>query len=133
MPSTINGLVVLLIALIPGVPGETIFSSVTGLDWREDRLRRVIRIVLVSIAGLVLYVIADDVLNELNGFDLSDPHYIDPGLYVDGITRELLSEIMGAYVGGGLLPRSLEPSSDSAGEPRSNSQGQPFIRQPGTT
>jgi hypothetical protein len=99
MPSTINGLIVLLIAVIPGVPGETIFSAVTGLDWREDRLRRVIRIVLVSIAGLVLYVLADDLFNWLDAFNLADPHYINPGLYVEGITRDLLSEMIGAYVG----------------------------------
>lgn len=99
MPSTINGLVVFLVALIPGVSGETIYSNVTGLDWREDRLRRVIRIVIISITGLLTYVLVDDFGNWLGLFNLSDPKYVIPAQLGGNLTRRVLSEIAWAYIG----------------------------------
>jgi hypothetical protein len=99
MPSTINGLIVLLVALIPGVPGETVYSNVTGLDWREDRLRRVIRIVIISIAGLLLYVLVDDFGSWAGWYNLSDPKYVMPAQLGAELTRGTLSEIAWAYIG----------------------------------
>lgn len=98
MVGTINGLLILAIALIPGVPGETIFSEQTGLDWREDQLRRVIRTVIISIAGLIAYVFTDDLVNAARA-DLSDPKYIDPHYLSAGFSRSVLTEMAWAYSG----------------------------------
>lgn len=99
MPSTINGLIVFLVALIPGVPGETAFSRVTGLDWREDRLRRIIRIVIISVGGLVLYILTDDFVSWTGLFDFPDPLYIMPAQIGEAMTRNTLTEMAWAYIG----------------------------------
>lgn len=56
MPKTVGVLVILLLAVIPGFPGERAYASFVGLDWREDRIWRLVRILLFSVAGLVLYI-----------------------------------------------------------------------------
>ncbi len=98
MVGTINGLLILAIALIPGVPGETIFSDQTGLDWREDQLRRVIRTVIISIAGLLAYVFTDDLVNAAQS-DLPDPRYIDPHYLSAGFSRSVLTAMAWSYTG----------------------------------
>ncbi len=98
MVGTINGLLILAIALIPGVPGETIFSEQTGLDWREDQLRRVIRTVVISIAGLIAYVLLDDFLQYAR-CDLPNPKYINPYYLSSGFSRSVLSEMAWSYTG----------------------------------
>lgn len=102
MPSTINGIIILVIALIPGVPGETWMSEITGLDWREDRLRRVIRIVVISVTGLISYVAMSDAL-LLIGVALPEPKYINPRHLTLGFSSSILSEMAYAYVGHLLL------------------------------
>jgi len=99
MPSTINGLLVFLFALIPGVPGETVYSNVAGLNWRENRLRRVIRIIIISLAGLMCYILVDDLGNHLGLFDLVDPIYVMPSMLAEGVSRETVSSITLAYLG----------------------------------
>jgi len=99
MPSTINGLLVFLFALIPGVPGETVYSNVAGLNWRENRLRRVIRIIIISLAGLMCYILVDDLGNRMGLFDLVDPIYVMPSMLAEGVSRETVSSITLAYLG----------------------------------
>jgi hypothetical protein len=99
MPSTINGLLVFLFALIPGVPGETVYSNVAGLNWRENRLRRVIRIIIISLAGLMCYILFDDLGNRMGLFDLVDPIYVMPSMLAEGVSRETVSSITLAYLG----------------------------------
>lgn len=104
MTTTINGLVILLIALIPGVPGEFIYTQLTGLDWREEQLRRVIRIVLVSVVGLILYVLLDDLLGGIwSPLDLPDPKYVMPAHLGMKMTRAALSHMAWAFIGHVLL------------------------------
>ena len=55
MPSTINGLLIFLVALIPRVPGEPIYTNVVGLDWREDPFQRVVRITILITSIAVVY------------------------------------------------------------------------------
>lgn len=99
MPSTINGLIVFLVALIPGVPGETAFSRVTGLDWREDRIRRIIRIVVISVGGLLLYILADDFVSWTGLLNFPDPLYVMPAQIGEALTRDTLTEMARAYIG----------------------------------
>lgn len=92
MPSTINGLIIFIVVLLPGVPGERLYNSWTGLDWRENKLQRTIRIVSISIAGLVPYIIAA----HASGLPL--PLYIFPETYT-AITGADLVQIAWAYTG----------------------------------
>jgi len=92
MPSTINGLIIFVVVLLPGVPGERLYNSWTGLDWRENKLQRVIRIVSISIAGLIPYIIAS------HASSLPLPLYVFPDAYAT-VTGEKLVQMAWAYTG----------------------------------
>jgi hypothetical protein len=93
MPSTINGLIVFLIALIPGVPGEALYSLLAGRDWREDQLRRVIRIVMISVFGLLVY------FPIAHWTPLPMPRYVVPSALANISSDEQLIRLVGSYVG----------------------------------
>lgn len=57
MSLTLTGLLVLIFAVLPGVPGEKIYQVLVGADWREDNWRRIIRLLTFSLFGLVLYAV----------------------------------------------------------------------------
>jgi hypothetical protein len=63
MPTTASSLLIVLFAVLPGVPGESIYRRLAGTDWREDRSDKVLRIVGFSISGLVIYIIASALIN----------------------------------------------------------------------
>lgn len=92
MPSTINGLIIFIVVLLPGVPGERLYNSWTGLDWRENKFQRSLRIASISTAGLVAYIIAAHV----SGVPL--PRYVLPETYA-AITEAELVRIAWAYTG----------------------------------
>lgn len=92
MPSTINGLIIFIVVLLPGVPGERLYNSWTGLDWRENKLQRTIRIVSISIAGLISYIVA------AHASELPLPLYIFPETYT-AITGAELVRAAWAYTG----------------------------------
>jgi hypothetical protein len=92
MPRTINGLIIFIVVLLPGVPGERLYNSWTGLDWRENKLQRVIRIIAISVAGLIPYIIA----SHAAGLPL--PLYILPDTYAT-VTGATLVQMAWAYTG----------------------------------
>lgn len=92
MPSTVGGLIIFLLAVIPGVPGETAYSSLVGLDWREDRLWRLVRVLLFSAFGLVLYIAATTLT------PLPPPFYVVPERAASVTIRELPSGAL-SYAG----------------------------------
>jgi hypothetical protein len=92
MPRTINGLIIFIVVLLPGVPGERLYNSWTGLDWRENKLQRVIRIIAISVAGLIPYIIAS------NAAGLPLPLYVFPDTYAT-VTGETLVQMAWAYTG----------------------------------
>lgn len=94
MTSTVNGLVVLVFVLIPGVPAEAAYNLITGSDWREERFQRVIRIVLLSVLGLVTCAVIAGVFIKA-----WIPKYVMPAIYDAPWNRELLVEMSGAYLG----------------------------------
>ena len=57
MPTSFASLLVLVLAILPGVPGEAIYRFVLGADWRDKQWQRVLRILLFSVIGLVAYAI----------------------------------------------------------------------------
>jgi hypothetical protein len=98
MATIVNGLIIFLFALIPGVPGEVVYSEITGLDWTEDRLRRLIRIIVISVTGLMVYIFVDDLITRC-GLGLADPKYVMPAYVTELESRALLSEMAWAYFG----------------------------------
>lgn len=57
MSLTLAGLLVLVFAVLPGVPGEKLYQVSVGSDWREDPWQRILRLLVFSLFGLVLYAV----------------------------------------------------------------------------
>ena len=53
--TTITGILIAIIAVLPGMPGEALFSHITGRSWLEKDLQHYARILGFSVAGLVGY------------------------------------------------------------------------------
>ncbi len=63
MSDTLSALLVILFVAIPGIAGNAIYTKITGTNWREDPWRNVVRIFSISLGGLILYVLAGNLLN----------------------------------------------------------------------
>lgn len=55
MPTTLSSLLIIVFALIPGLPGRTIYRILLGRDWREDAWDKGLQFVAFSVFGLALY------------------------------------------------------------------------------
>lgn len=57
MSLTLAGLLVLVFAVLPGVTGDKLYQVLVGADWREDHWQRILRLLVFSLLGLVLYAV----------------------------------------------------------------------------
>ena len=55
MPNSLDTLLIAVIAILPGVPADSLFRRLRGVDWREKEWQSVLRLLLLSLAGLLLY------------------------------------------------------------------------------
>lgn len=72
LPASVGGLIVALFALLPGVPAEWCYRLVAGIDWREDKWQRTLRLLGFSAFGLALYAAIAP------SFRLPQPFYLFP-------------------------------------------------------
>jgi hypothetical protein len=63
MSDTLNALLVILFFALPGIAGNAIYMKATGINWREEPGRTVVRIFSISLGGLLLYVLVGSLLN----------------------------------------------------------------------
>lgn len=75
MPDTIASLMIYLFAFLPGVPAYLIYKANFGADWRETDVQKVIKVVLFSISGIIIYVFASEYLH------LPSPIYLLPATF----------------------------------------------------
>lgn len=54
MPTTLTALIAIVTGIVPGVLGESIYQAVAGSDWRESEWERAVRIITISVAGLLV-------------------------------------------------------------------------------
>lgn len=57
LPNSVAALLIAAFAVLPGVPGERIYTMLVGWDWREDKWWRTLRILTFSLVGLSAYTI----------------------------------------------------------------------------
>ncbi len=94
MPTTITAVLIIVFAVIPGVPGEALYKIILGADWREEQWPRVVRIIWIGLFGLVAYIII------ANAIGTPAPLYIFPSNFsADQFTANLLPTMALAYVG----------------------------------
>lgn len=75
MPGTIIGLIILLFAVLPGVPAYSIYKTFFGSDWRETEWEKVIKVVIFSLSGIIVYVMVSALVK------LPSPIYIIPSTF----------------------------------------------------
>lgn len=72
LPTSVAALLIAAFAILPGVPGERIYTMLVGWDWREDKWWRTLRLLAFSLAGLSAYAIVAPLLSA------PAPAYIAP-------------------------------------------------------
>jgi hypothetical protein len=63
MPDTIVGLLIIVIAIFPGLIGDKIYRVIVGVDWREKEWQGVLRLIGFSVIGVTLYSLVADFFN----------------------------------------------------------------------
>jgi len=101
MPTSITALLIVLIAVFPGLIGNWVFQAMVGADWREKEFRTILRLVGFSVVGVVIYSLIADLLG------LPPPTHLFPATYRRiAPTTESLNQIFIPYAGhliGGLV------------------------------
>lgn len=94
MPSTLDTLLVILFAILPGIPGNTVYNKMAGTNWREEQWRTVVRILGISLGGLILYIIIGSFINA------PLPSYISPTTFANFVVeRTALVQMSVAFLG----------------------------------
>lgn len=57
LPDSVAALLIAAFAILPGVPGERLYTMLVGWDWREDKWWRTLRLLAFSLVGLSAYAI----------------------------------------------------------------------------
>jgi hypothetical protein len=88
------GILVLIVALLPGAAADEVFKRITGTNWREPVYRTTLRWLGLSLAGLALYVV---VAREL---DMPPPLYVLPKSYTaPTLAAETLPRLLIPFIG----------------------------------
>jgi hypothetical protein len=98
----LKGILFFVVAVTPGVFGETLYSKYVGKSATEDRLRRVTRTIIISAGGLILLMVTELFLNDIGIPVTLDPMHLAPGRYpegfsMEGFEKEIDVAIIGAY------------------------------------
>ena len=101
MPTSVVGFLILIVAVLPGVPGDKVYRLLVGSDWREGQWQRVVRLLGFSVVGLALY----SVLGSLIGAPA--PVYLSPERVVAAfdrpvLLRPLFLSLLGHFAGSGV-------------------------------
>lgn len=57
MINTISSLIIAIFALLPGIPGNEIYKIIVGFDRRDTSVFWILRLLLFSVLGIVIYVL----------------------------------------------------------------------------
>lgn len=76
MPTTITAIIILVVAIFPGVLGNKAYQVLVGIDWREKEFQVILRLAGFSVIGAVIYSIVADLSNFL-----PMPSHLIPGSY----------------------------------------------------
>jgi hypothetical protein len=83
MPSTISELLVVLFAVLPGVPGNLIYQRLLGRNRKEEQWATVIRMIGFSIGGLILYIVIGNFISA------PLPYYISPNTFTNFVLERI--------------------------------------------
>lgn len=94
MPDSIASVLIIVIAIFPGLIGDRIYRSLVGVDWREKEWQGVLRLLGFSVVGITIYALIARIIG------LPAPVHIFPATYTT-ITPETydISKIFIPYSG----------------------------------
>ncbi|MBV8545908.1 MAG: hypothetical protein JO093_12425 [Acidobacteria bacterium] len=92
LPGTFTGILIAVFAVLPGLPGEKLYSFFVGSNWREDRWSRTLRLLAFSLFGLAGYAL----VAALVGAPL--PQYISPTAF-EQLAPNQLGAFAAAFLG----------------------------------
>jgi hypothetical protein len=75
IPTSIAGILVVLLAVLPGVPADRAYRVFAGVSWREREVEYFLRLVSFSVLGLAVYVLLAPVLG------MPPPTYVIPATF----------------------------------------------------
>lgn len=94
IPTTIGAVLILVLGILPGMPGDIIFSQITGRSWLERDFQHFARMLGFSVAGLVFYGAIASWLS------LPVPEHIVPSTFLsDDFSSSQISHISKGYLG----------------------------------
>ena len=95
MPTTITALIILIVAIFPGVLGNRVYQVLVGIDWREKEFQVILRLAGFSVVGAVIYTIVADL-----SIFVPLPLHLIPSSYESlSASPENLLKIIYPYVG----------------------------------
>jgi hypothetical protein len=87
-------LLVIILAILPGLLGYWTYGGFFGSNWRESLFEKTLKVILISVLGLVLYVIFNPLV------DLPPPLHVLPSTYdLNEFSQQTLHPIALAYLG----------------------------------
>lgn len=99
MLPSLKGALIFVLGVIPGVPGESLYSLIVGINQRQSHLRRVTRTLLISAMGLILYVLVGDFLASVGIRAFTRPFHVMPSSFQESLGSGDVSVLAWAYVG----------------------------------
>lgn len=95
MPTTITALIIIIVAIFPGVLGNRVYQAIVGIDWRDKEFQVILRLTGFSVVGAVLYSVVADLASFL-----PLPLHLIPRSYESLSDRpEALLKIIYPYIG----------------------------------
>jgi len=75
MPTTVAGLLIILFAILPGIPAYSIYKMFWGSNWRQSEWEKIVTIIIFSTGGLIIYTIIS------SQFNLTPSVYVIPSTF----------------------------------------------------
>ncbi len=94
IPTTAAGVLVIVLAVLPGLPGDYVYRTWVGVTWRERDVHHLLRLLSFSLLGLVVYSICAPALR------LPLPEYVIPSTFTEASFSARRMPVLGiAYLG----------------------------------
>jgi len=75
---TARSLLIAVFAFLPGIAGDRVYRSLLGADWRESHTSYILRLLMFSVCGVLVYLLLAVPLG------LPRPVYLFPSTFIDG-------------------------------------------------
>jgi len=105
LPSTVAGVLVLVLVFLPGLPGDFVYRTLVGVSWREREGTKLARVLSFSVAGLLAYAILASSLNWAPADHVVPGTYTDPSFRaadIPPLAWAYFGHIAAASIAGGL-------------------------------